>query len=772
MAYSTEHYTNTNSTHKFHLIWLADNIEELKRNNHQSFVHLRNIDSSMDSFSDVNLFVNYIFENIQEKILMIVTGELGENTLPIIHDVSQLDSVFVFCRNKTRHQQWAKNWAKVKGVFNKMDEMCQAIEQVTQSPPVLPTSSPIVRRAVTSESPQRTTAVDNQRLELDERRHRRRGRSPVPTQTEVDTTASNPSRRETDVQKETTIIDRLRDRDSSSSPLINSRKPSTAERQSPSDVDELQRTIIATTEQALRKSMLWDNYIHPTPSIDTKTIDRLQDTITQTIEKHTTKKKDDSNVLNLLFADLKQVLVDAIVQQQQQQPIVPQELIKQTVLDVLSNHNNLRARSSTTTELTGHRKPITTATIDEVKISANLKLTRVDATFRQERDAVVANKRLRAAVQQWSSVGSMADLVTTIKTYGKTNLECAWLLFCWIGQNIQYQAYCNHNSAETVFRTRKGVCRGFVSLYHECCSLLNIECSEISGYAKQAFLKPGEKLTQSPHAWNSIVLDQYTYLIDPTWGAGGRDNDNKLEDFYFLTSPEELIYTHYCNGYQLLEPEISRDDFLRLPVMKSTYYKLGLTLLSPKQGFNETQENLFKIAIRAPENVDLFIQLKINDTEYPRTLHTFCQRDETQSDVYNCYVAPPVTGLYEVAIYARTNNETHYRDAINMRLRVLNIVDAFTFPLIYSSFTENKCLLIEPLQRLVYQNEDVLIHMIIPHANVIKIQNGDDYIVPGKDEYKRGVLRKKVRVQGDLQICARWDDNADTISIVCVFNML
>jgi hypothetical protein len=103
---------------------------------------------------------------------------------------------------------------------------------------------------------------------------------------------------------------------------------------------------------------------------------------------------------------------------------------------------------------------------------------------------------------------------------------------------------------------------------------------------------------------------------------------------------------------------------------------------------------------------------------------------------------------------------------------VPNIVNAFTFPLIYSIFTEHNCILIEPLQRLVYENEEVLIHMVIPHANVIKIQNGDDYIVPCMDEYKKGVLRKKVHVQGDLHICGRWDDKADSISIICVFNMI
>ena len=61
--------------------------------------------------------------------------------------------------------------------------------------------------------------------------------------------------------------------------------------------------------------------------------------------------------------------------------------------------------------------------------------------------------------------------------------------------------------------------------------------------------------------------------------------------------------------------------------MKSNYYRLNLNLLSPKQGFNQTNENIFQISIKTPAYVDLFISLKIDNIEYPRHLHTLCQRD-------------------------------------------------------------------------------------------------------------------------------------------------
>lgn len=457
----------------------------------------------------------------------------------------------------------------------------------------------------------------------------------------------------------------------------------------------------------------------------------------------------------------------------EQQPLVSFDLVKRAVIEALNEQSSSTTCTPENSSIVlRNRKKLTIIPNTEVKLRVDEKQTRIDPEFRAQRDAIIGNKDLSDAVNQWSTVNTMEELVEKIKTCAKTELEKAWLLFCWIGKNIRYDLQCKNNSAESVFRERVGVCRGFVSLYHECCSLLSIECLEISGYAKQSFLKSGENLQNSPHAWNAIILDEYTYLLDPTWGAGGGDGSNELEDFYFLTSPEAFIYTHFCIGHQLLEPEINKEDFLSLPVMKSTYYRLKLNLLSPKQGFNQTSENLFQIAIRTPDDVDIFPELKIGDMEYPRKLHTLCQRDMTMPDVINCFIAPPADGLYEVVIYARTNNETTYHDAIYMRLNVVNIIGSITFSFTYQPFKEHRCILIEPFNRLIQENERVRIHMKIPDANVVKIQHAGDYIVPTKDEYKNGILMKEIIVQSDISICARWDDNADSISIVCVFNMI
>ena len=58
---------------------------------------------------------------------MIVTGYVGQHIVPLIHSMPQLDSIYVFCGKKSRFEQWAKQWSKVKGVFTESDFICQSI---------------------------------------------------------------------------------------------------------------------------------------------------------------------------------------------------------------------------------------------------------------------------------------------------------------------------------------------------------------------------------------------------------------------------------------------------------------------------------------------------------------------------------------------------------------------------------------------------------------------------------------------------------------------
>ena len=67
-----------------------------------------------------------------EKACMIISGSFGQRIVPQIHNMSQVDTIFIFCGNKKFHQQWAKDWPKIKGVFTEIGPICEALKVAAQ----------------------------------------------------------------------------------------------------------------------------------------------------------------------------------------------------------------------------------------------------------------------------------------------------------------------------------------------------------------------------------------------------------------------------------------------------------------------------------------------------------------------------------------------------------------------------------------------------------------------------------------------------------------
>ena len=180
---------------------------------------------------------------------------------------------------------------------------------------------------------------------------------------------------------------------------------------------------------------------------------------------------------------------------------------------------------------------------------------------------------------------------------------------------------------------------------------------------------------------------------------------------------------------------------------------------------------MFKVSIKTPESVRFYAQLFIGDIEYPSKSHTLCQRDPSQADEVICYVAPPaVDAPYNVIIYAKTETETTYRAALSIQIAGTNITQSIFFPYTFPSFEMYQCILIQPLQSFLRHNEHALIHMVIPNARTVKIQNGNDLVVLNRNDSINGVLKKQVQILGDVYVYGQW--NNDTDAPICFFYVI
>ena len=97
----------------FSLLWLDAQVETDEENRHAQ-TQLRNIINYLKTFDNELECEEYI-SNIspQERVVIIVSGQLGRTIVPRIHHLRQTVSIYIYCKNRQANEQWSKPFTKV-----------------------------------------------------------------------------------------------------------------------------------------------------------------------------------------------------------------------------------------------------------------------------------------------------------------------------------------------------------------------------------------------------------------------------------------------------------------------------------------------------------------------------------------------------------------------------------------------------------------------------------------------------------------------------------
>lgn len=168
----------------------------------------------------------------------------------------------------------------------------------------------------------------------------------------------------------------------------------------------------------------------------------------------------------------------------------------------------------------------------------------------------------------------------------KTDHEKARAIYRWITQNIAYDVKSYRagkvrpSDPEDVLRSGVAVCSGYAGLYQHLATLPGLEVVRIEGFAKGLGYAPSLDVSAPNHAWNAVKLDGRWHLVDATWGAGavvGSGFVRTFEDFWFLASPEQVIFSHFPNDptWQLLDEPLSSTQFSSLAFLRPHFFEMG-----------------------------------------------------------------------------------------------------------------------------------------------------------------------------------------------------
>jgi len=339
-------------------------------------------------------------------------------------------------------------------------------------------------------------------------------------------------------------------------------------------------------------------------------------------------------------------------------------------------------------------------------------------SFIQQRQRVIDNQYYRSTIESWRPT-SLSQLVDFIKALSKDKslIDCHWIIFYWITCNIEYDtvSYFTKNyadqSAEGVFRTKKGVCAGYANIYKYLCDQLNISCEEVSGYSKgYGFDEREDVFKETDHAWNAIEIDHHWYLIESTWGSG-RLTDQKifqheLNSYYFCPRPNEMIYHHLPENekWQLLRLPIKKTQYMQMPKIQPIYFELNLELINPRHQAHVDllpNESYALVEIRAPSNVHLIADLKLHEKKIEGGHHVIFDK---KKQFYCCYFAPNTIGKHKITIYGKqgeTEIGTHHA-AIDLTLDIKQMPkNPISFPKTWQLFHDLDLKIEAPRDRAV-----------------------------------------------------------------------
>ena len=99
------------------LIWADSSFDEKRQDCQNTLKQLRSVVNEVHLLTTPAQCIRFLKEMDKQKAFVISSGALGRDLVPEIHNIPRVDTIYIFCANKQRHEGWAKQWPKIQGVY-------------------------------------------------------------------------------------------------------------------------------------------------------------------------------------------------------------------------------------------------------------------------------------------------------------------------------------------------------------------------------------------------------------------------------------------------------------------------------------------------------------------------------------------------------------------------------------------------------------------------------------------------------------------------------
>ncbi|CAF1187864.1 unnamed protein product [Adineta steineri] len=128
-THTNDDYPKRRIIQNFFLIWIDSNMNKFSINYQDIITQLRRIVNTIYTYTNINTCIDFLSKIGIEKTFLIVSSSLCEELIPLIHDISQLDTIYIFDTEKAIAGEYINKWSKVKGPYLQILSICEALEQ-------------------------------------------------------------------------------------------------------------------------------------------------------------------------------------------------------------------------------------------------------------------------------------------------------------------------------------------------------------------------------------------------------------------------------------------------------------------------------------------------------------------------------------------------------------------------------------------------------------------------------------------------------------------
>ena len=176
-------------------------------------------------------------------------------------------------------------------------------------------------------------------------------------------------------------------------------------------------------------------------------------------------------------------------------------------------------------------------------------------------------------------------------------------------------------------------------------------------------------LTNSPvnHSWNAVYIDGSWQLVDCHWATRYLQSERNVpenlvyeyDDFYFLTEPAELIYSHCPEiiAWQLLQPAKNKADFEDLPLAKSFFFSIGMLFLQQNSGIVYASKGIATVTLGFTVPTSFTFKLTFGDSMLEAVhginLKRYVIQETTDDGRVTFFFRAPREGNYYLTVFAQ-----------------------------------------------------------------------------------------------------------------------